>query len=62
MSIFIVYRVVKEDAAIDAQPEWWIVDTREEAERDGPLVRKRVATKPEADEVVKKLNAEHEKP
>ncbi|WP_447553053.1 hypothetical protein [Vreelandella sp. EE22] len=61
MSMFTVYRVVKEDASIDAQPQWWIVDEREENERDGPLVRQRVATKPEADEVVQQLNAEYEK-
>ncbi|MCP1314057.1 MULTISPECIES: hypothetical protein [unclassified Halomonas] len=54
MTRFAVYRAVKEDAAIDAEPEWWVVDTREEV----PLVHQRVATKPEADEVVARLNDE----
>ncbi|MFG6666595.1 hypothetical protein ACGK9R_05760 [Halomonas sp. HNIBRBA4712] len=57
MSIYCVYRVVKEDASIDDAPEWWVVDTRAENERDGALVKERAATKPEADEIVARLNA-----
>ncbi|PRY65580.1 hypothetical protein B0H98_102104 [Vreelandella songnenensis] len=56
MTVFSVYRAVKEGPEIDAQPEWWIVDTRDESERDGEMVRRRCATKPEADEAVKELN------
>lgn len=59
MSTFVVYRAVKEGAEIDSQPEWWIVDTREESARDGELVRRRCVTKPEADEEVKTLNQQY---
>lgn len=59
MSTFIVYRAVREGAEIDAQPEWWVVDMRNADERDGDLVRKRCATKPEADEVVNELNEKY---
>lgn len=54
--IYIVYRVVRETEEIDSQPEWWIVDTRDENERESDLVVKRCATKPEADEFVNTLN------
>lgn len=56
MTTFAVYRVVKESSAIDEQPEWWVVDTREEEQRDGSFVRHRGATKPEADQVANALN------
>tara|TARA_R110002012_G_scaffold46463_1_gene122776 strand:- start:3175 stop:3363 length:189 start_codon:yes stop_codon:yes gene_type:complete len=59
MSTFVVYRAVKEGAEIDSQPEWWIVDTREESARDGELVRHRCATKPEADREVRHLNEQY---
>ncbi|MGO2264307.1 MULTISPECIES: hypothetical protein [Halomonas] len=59
MTTFMVYRAVQEGAEIDAQPEWWVVDLREEEERDGDLVRKRCATKPEADEAVNELNKKY---
>ncbi|WP_081135670.1 hypothetical protein [Halomonas sp. BC2] len=56
MERFAVYRAVKEGAEIDDQPEWRVVDTRDENERDGELVRHRGATKPEADDVANTLN------
>lgn len=56
MSTFVVYRAVKEGLEVDSSPEWWIVDMRDEDERDGELVKQRCATKPEADEIVNELN------
>ena len=60
MPTFIVYRAVKEGLEIDSQPEWWVVDTREASERDGELVRHRCATKPEADQEIRRLNEEYD--
>lgn len=60
MSTFIVYRAVKEGAEIDSQPEWWVVDTRDESDRDGELVRHRCTTKPEADQEVQQLNEQYD--
>ncbi|RUR38485.1 hypothetical protein [Vreelandella populi] len=59
MATFMVYRAVQEGIEIDAQPEWWVVDTRDAEQRDGDLVRKRCTTKPEADEVVNELNEKY---